>query len=109
MTAFSTNRVGQFVTGEAGYDGTGCPFSSFSAYLVKLKARGLLDMHPQSLLSQKVHHFSCLKVNCRNKMQQRMNMYPSFIVKQVWDKLPILCAPFFFIAVSLFRSVLEEC
>lgn len=101
MTAFSTNGVGQFVTGQAGYDATGCTFSSFSAYLVKLKACGLLGIGPQSLLSEEVHRFGCLKVNCMNRMSQRMNTYPSFLEKQVWDKLPILSAPFFFIAISL--------
>lgn len=51
MTAFSTNGVGLFVTGQAGYDATGCTLSSFSAYLVKLKACGLLGIGPQGLLS----------------------------------------------------------
>lgn len=48
MTAFSTNGVGQFVTGQAEYDAMGCTFSS-SAYLVKLKACDLLGIGPQSL------------------------------------------------------------
>lgn len=49
------------------------------------------------MLSEKVHHFGYLKVNCRNRMEQKMNMYSDFIEKQVRDK--IILAPFFFIAV----------
>jgi len=79
----------------------GCTFSSFSAYLVYLKACGLLGIGSQSLLSQEVHHFGHLQVICRNRMRRRMNTYPSFIKSQVWDKVPTLLVPFFFIAVSL--------
>lgn len=49
------------------------------------------------MLSEKVHHFGYLKVNCGNRMEQKMNMYSDFIEKQVRDK--IILAPFFFIAV----------
>lgn len=41
MTAFCTDGGRSFATGQAGYDATGCAFSSSSAYSVKLKSMGI--------------------------------------------------------------------
>lgn len=69
----------------------------FSAYSVQLKAGALFGIGSLSLLSENVLNFGYLKVNCRNRLEQKMNMYSDFTEKQVRDK--IILAPFFFIAV----------
>lgn len=65
----------------------------FSAYLVQLKAGALFGIGPQCLLSEKVHNSGYLKVNGRNRMKQKMNMYSDLIEKEVRGK--IIFAPFF--------------
>lgn len=53
----------------------------FSAYSVQLKAGALFGIGPQSLLPEKVHNSGYLKVNGRNRMKQKMNMYSDLIEK----------------------------
>lgn len=56
----------------------GCDVFVFSAYSVQLKAGALFGT---GLLSEKVYNFGYLKVNGRNRMEQKMNMYSDFILK----------------------------